>query len=97
MLPVPKDLSLTDSKSRERAAFQFMRGVMDECTHLRNFEVPVDTELIIAVCARNDAYVPREGCMSLEQIWPGAEIRYIEAGHVAAYLLHQKLFRYVER
>ncbi|XP_046599359.1 protein ABHD18 isoform X4 [Neodiprion lecontei] len=92
--------SLTDvqnnknnSKWREREALQFMRGVMDECTHLKNFEVPVDTELIISVCARDDAYVPREGCMGLEQIWPGAEIRFIDAGHVSAYLLHQKLFR----
>ena len=70
---------------------------MDECTHLRNFEVPVDIELIIAVCARDNAYVPREGCMSLAQIWPGAEICYIEAGHVAAYLLHQNLFPYFSR
>ncbi|XP_012279844.1 protein ABHD18 isoform X2 [Orussus abietinus] len=82
-----------DSKWREREALQFMRGIMDECTHLQNFEVPVDTELIIAVCARDDAYIPREGCMSLEQIWPGAEIRFINAGHVTAYLLHQKAFR----
>ncbi|XP_015600602.1 protein ABHD18 isoform X5 [Cephus cinctus] len=81
------------NKWREREALQFMRGMMDECTHLSNFEVPVDTELIIAVCARDDAYVPREGCMSLQDIWPGAEIRFIDAGHVTAYLLHQKLFR----
>lgn len=67
---------------------------MDECTHLKNFEIPVDTELIIAVCAKDDAYVPRDHCMSLETIWPGAEIRYIDAGHVSAYLLHQKVFRY---
>ncbi|XP_046748360.1 protein ABHD18 isoform X3 [Diprion similis] len=92
-LPVTKHPLLSDSKWREREALQFMRGVMDECTHLKNFEVPVDTELIIAVCARDDAYVPREGCMGLEQIWPGAEIRFIDAGHVSAYLLHQKLFR----
>ncbi|XP_033217154.1 protein ABHD18 isoform X3 [Belonocnema kinseyi] len=85
--------SWKDSKWREHEALQFMRGIMDECTHLRNFETPVDTELIIAVCARNDAYVPREGCMSLEEIWPGAEVRYIDAGHISAYLLHQKLFR----
>ncbi|XP_046431946.1 protein ABHD18 isoform X3 [Neodiprion pinetum] len=92
-LPVTKHPLLSDSKWREREALQFMRGVMDECTHLKNFEVPVDTELIISVCARDDAYVPREGCMGLEQIWPGAEIRFIDAGHVSAYLLHQKLFR----
>ncbi|XP_018305563.1 protein ABHD18 isoform X2 [Mycetomoellerius zeteki] len=85
--------SLKDNKWREHEALQFMRGIMDECTHLKNFEIPVDTELIIAVCAKNDAYVPRDHCMSLETIWPGAEIRYIDAGHVSAYLLHQKVFR----
>lgn len=83
------------SKTRwwEREALQFMRGVMDECTHLKNFSVPYDTSLIIAVCAKDDAYIIREGCSSLEEIWPGAEIRYLDAGHVSAYVLHQKLFR----
>lgn len=66
---------------------------MDECTHLKNFSVPYDTDLIIAVCAKDDAYIPRDGCSSLEDIWPGAEIRYLDAGHVSAYVLHQKLFR----
>ncbi|XP_014614166.1 PREDICTED: uncharacterized protein C4orf29 isoform X1 [Polistes canadensis] len=92
-VPVQKNPLFSNGKWREREALQFMRGIMDECTHLKNFEVPVDTELIIAVCARNDAYVPRDTCMSLEQIWPGVEIRYIDAGHVSAYLLHQKVFR----
>lgn len=96
LLPVPKHPLFSDNKWREHEALQFMRGIMDECTHLKNFELPVDTELIIAVCARNDAYVPRDRCMSLETIWPGAEIRYIDAGHVSAYLLHQKVFRYIE-
>lgn len=93
-MPVPKHPLFSDNKWREHKALQFMRGIMDECTHLKNFEVPVDTELIIAVCAKNDAYVPRDHCMSLETIWPGAEVRYIDAGHVSAYLLHQKVFRY---
>ncbi|CAK9824951.1 Protein ABHD18 [Anthophora retusa] len=92
-LEVPRHPLFSDCKWREREALQFMCGIMDECTHLKNFEVPVDTELIIAVCARNDAYVPRDGCMSLDKIWPGVEIRYIDAGHVAAYLLHQRVFR----
>jgi hypothetical protein len=80
-------------KWHEREALQFMRGMMDECTHLKNFSVPYDTSLIIAVCAKDDAYVPREGCTSLEEIWPGVEIRYLDAGHISAYVLHQKLFR----
>lgn len=80
----------------EREALQFMRGMMDECTHLKNFAVPYDTSLITAVCAKDDAYVPREGCSSLEDIWPGAEVKYIDAGHVSAYVLYQKLIRYVD-
>lgn len=77
----------------EREALQFMRGMMDECTHLKHFSVPKETSLIIAVCAKDDAYVPREGCSGLEEIWPGVEVRYLDAGHVSAYVLHQKLFR----
>ncbi|EDV97384.1 protein ABHD18 isoform X1 [Drosophila grimshawi] len=88
-----KRIDITKTNWWEREALQFMRGMMDECTHLKNFSVPFDTSLIIAVCARDDAYVPREGCTSLEDIWPGAEIRYLDAGHVSAYILHQKLFR----
>lgn len=94
--PAPEKRERIDpSKTRwwEREALQFMRGVMDECTHLKNFSVPYDTSLIIAVCAKDDVYIIREGCSSLEEIWPGAEIRYLDAGHVSAYVLHQKLFR----
>lgn len=90
--PRPK-FDITKTNWWEREATQFMRGMMDECTHLKNFSVPYDTSLIIAVCAKDDAYIPREGCTSLEDIWPGAEIKYLDAGHVSAYVLHQKLFR----
>uniref|UniRef100_A0A182Y4L2 Uncharacterized protein n=1 Tax=Anopheles stephensi TaxID=30069 RepID=A0A182Y4L2_ANOST len=90
-----KRIPIDTTKQRwwEREALQFMRGMMDECTHLKNFSVPYDTSLIIAICAKDDAYIPRDGCTSLEDIWPGAEIRYLDAGHVSAYVLHQKLFR----
>lgn len=93
--PLEKRKPIDTTKTRwwEREALQFMRGMMDECTHLKNFSVPYDTSLIIAVCAKDDAYIPRDSCASLEDIWPGAEIRYLDAGHVSAYVLHQKLFR----
>lgn len=86
-------IDITKTNWWEREALQFMRGVMDECTHLKNFSVPYDTTLITAICAKDDAYVPREGCTSLDEIWPGATIKYLDAGHVSAYVLHQKLFR----
>ncbi|GLV43254.1 uncharacterized protein CBL_14067 [Carabus blaptoides fortunei] len=86
----PSDLSVL---KKPRDAVHFMRGVMDECTHLRNFSVPFDASLIIAVCAQADGYVPREGCSSLEEIWPGSTVRYLNAGHVSAYIWYRKFFR----
>ncbi|XP_059050549.1 protein ABHD18 [Achroia grisella] len=88
-----KKIDINKIHWRDREALQFMRGIMDECTHLSNFSVPYDTSLIIAVCAKHDAYVPREDVGRLEEIWPGAEVRYVDAGHVSAYILHQSLFR----
>ncbi|XP_060035079.1 protein ABHD18 isoform X3 [Erinaceus europaeus] len=72
----------------------FMKGVMDECTHVANFSVPVDPSLIIVVQAKEDAYIPRAGVRGLQEIWPGCEIRYLDGGHISAYLFKQALFRW---
>ncbi|XP_058049288.1 protein ABHD18 isoform X2 [Ahaetulla prasina] len=79
--------------SLQRESLRFMKGVMDECTHVANFSVPVDPTLIIVVQAKEDAYIPRTGVRSLQEIWPGCEIRYLNGGHVSAYLFKQGLFR----
>lgn len=84
--------SNTSGKVQEEA-LHFMRGIMDECTHLKNFSVPVDPELIIVVAARYDAYMPREGTVPIDHLWPGCEIRYVECGHITGYVLYQRLFR----
>uniref|UniRef100_A0A8C3PSV0 Abhydrolase domain containing 18 n=5 Tax=Neoaves TaxID=3078114 RepID=A0A8C3PSV0_9CHAR len=81
------------SDTLQRESLRFMKGVMDECTHVANFSVPVDPSLIIVVQAKEDAYIPRTGVRSLQEIWPGCEIRYLEGGHVSAYLFKQGLFR----
>ena len=65
-----------------REAVHFMRGIMDECTHLKNYDVPTDTSLINIVIADNDGYYPREGIAALPDIWPGCNIRSIKGGHV---------------
>ncbi|KAL3289753.1 hypothetical protein HHI36_023148 [Cryptolaemus montrouzieri] len=79
-------------KNKNKEAFWFMKGVMDECTHLKNFSVPFDTSLIISVCAKADGYIPRQGISKLEDIWPGATVRYVDSGHVSAYIWYRKLF-----
>ncbi|KAF4532863.1 hypothetical protein B566_EDAN001466 [Ephemera danica] len=85
--------SKTEGRRCQEEVFQFMRGIMDECTHLSNFSVPFDTELIIAVAAEADGYVPRDDVAPLTEIWPGAQVRYLDAGHVSAFVLYQKMFR----
>lgn len=42
-----KKIDISKIHWRDREALQFMRGIMDECTHLSNFSVPYDTSLII--------------------------------------------------
>lgn len=74
-------------------AFLFMRGLMDECTHLGNYSVPVDPHLINIVTAQYDAYQPRKNIKPLDQLWPGSSVRYVNQGHVSSYLFHQNVFR----
>ncbi|XP_055000553.1 protein ABHD18 [Sorex araneus] len=95
--PRPEPLPPRSEERRPRRVqkepLTFMKGVMDECTHVANFSVPVDPSLIIAVQAKEDAYIPRTGVRSLQEIWPGCEVRYLEGGHISAYLFKQGLFR----
>ena len=50
---------------------EFMQLLMDECTHLINFDKPRDTTLIHVLSARDDAYILRDGVHDLQTIWPG--------------------------
>ncbi|CAK6979934.1 protein ABHD18 [Scomber scombrus] len=88
-----RDSSKYCRQSLHMESISFMKGVMDECTHMANFSVPVDTSLIIVVQAKEDAYVPRAGVRSLQEIWPGCEVRYLNGGHISAYLFKQNVFR----
>lgn len=74
-------------------ALKFMRGIMDECTHIGNFSVPVDPSLCVFVAANGDGYIPRDGLKQITDYWPGAEVRYIDQGHVGAFVLRQNVFR----
>lgn len=77
----------------DQDVLDFMIGVMDEFTYLGNFSIPVDTSLIIIVHAKQDAYIPRGGVPSLEDLWPGSEVRFIDTGHVIGCAAQQSVFR----
>ena len=77
----------------DRDTLHFMRGLMDECTHLGNYSLPVDTGLIELVVAEHDAYQPRQGVVPLDQLWEGCRTRILNEGHIRSYLFHQNVFR----
>ncbi|XP_068239380.1 protein ABHD18 isoform X2 [Palaemon carinicauda] len=93
MKPVKFDPYIKVKDTLTWEAVQFMRGVMDECTHLGNFSVPVDPSLIIIVAAKKDGYMPRDGIIPLTELWPGCEMRTLETGHITAYLFNHQVFR----
>lgn len=86
-------LDFSSRHTQQTEALNFMRGIMDECTHLENFARPMDPSLAVCVAATKDAYVLREGLTSLLDIWPGCEVRYVDCGHVMAFLFSQHIFR----
>lgn len=94
-----KSLNIAGKKSTRSASClqqesrEFMRYVMDECTHLGNYSMPIDPSLAVIIAAKQDAYVPRDKVLSLVQLWPGSDIRYIDAGHVASFLFKHDVFK----
>lgn len=92
-IPLTHTKSMADTEISKLEALNFMRGVMDECTHLGNFTPPADPSLSIVVTAKHDAYVPRDGIKSIGDLWRGCEVRYIDAGHIAAFLFNHGVFR----
>ena len=84
---------VTKDSNKYSDIIDYMRRMMDECTHLGNFDVPVDPELIVIVLAKHDSYVPMDTVMGLDQLWPGSEVRYIDRGHITSFLFNQQFFR----
>lgn len=80
-------------EERDNDVVQYMKLIMDEFTDLRNFPRLIDPSLCISLCAVHDAYVPREGCAELADVWKGADVRYLKTGHVSAILIYNYLFR----
>lgn len=90
---LPENIDSSSAQQIEEEVLEFMRGVMDECTYLGNFSVPVDPSLVIVIVARDDGYIPRDNVTSIRDLWPAAEIRELDTGHITAFLTKQAEFR----
>lgn len=84
--PISKDKHMLE-------VFEFMHLLMDECTHLLHYDVPVDTSLIRVISAKDDAYILRDGVNDFASIWPGSQVEYVDKGHISAFVLLQNKFR----
>jgi len=84
---------LNNKKSILDGPRKFMAEIMDNCTHLKNFDTPVDPQLCIIVTAEHDGYVPKSNLIALNQLWPGSQLRKIDAGHVTAIIFYHRLFQ----
>ncbi|XP_078493728.1 protein ABHD18 [Ciona intestinalis] len=87
-----KDKISREERRRQRETVKFMRGVMDQVTHLGNFSPLVDPTMATLVVARGDAYFPKSNLTSMATVWPGCQIREINSGHVAGCLIHTSAF-----
>lgn len=73
---------------------EFMADILDECTHIKNYPLPVDTDLVNVVVAEADAYQPVSGSYEIADLWKGAKMTFIpNKGHVSSYLFNQDVFR----
>ena len=64
-------------EQRRKETLKFMKGVMDEITHLGNYSKPVDPTAVTFVIAKDDAYFPQSSLEHMKNIWPGCEVREI--------------------
>lgn len=81
------------SKAINSEILEFMHLLMDECTHLINYDVPVDPSMINIISAKEDAYILRDGVNDFKSIWPESQVDYLDQGHVSAFILSQNKFR----
>lgn len=79
-------------RRRRSETLLFMRRIMDQVTHLRNYSGPYDPTLATFVIAKQDAYYPHNTLMPMTEVWPGCQVRQIEGGHVTGFLVYHTAF-----
>ena len=72
-------------------AFPLMKELLG-LTDIRHLPLPAEPERVILIGAKRDAYIPPESVELLHRHWPGTTLRWIESGHVGAFLFHRKAF-----
>jgi pimeloyl-ACP methyl ester carboxylesterase len=72
-------------------AIDLMRQLLDG-TDIRRFPPPKRPEMSFLVAALHDAYIPRSSAEMVHTHWPGSTMRWLDSGHVGAFLFHRRDF-----
>jgi pimeloyl-ACP methyl ester carboxylesterase len=72
-------------------AIALMRELLDR-TDLRRSPPLKRPEAAFLVAARRDAYIPAASAAMLHAHWPGSTMRWLDTGHVGAFLFHRRDF-----
>ncbi|MDQ5986749.1 MAG: hypothetical protein CSYNP_02482 [Syntrophus sp. SKADARSKE-3] len=72
-------------------AYELMRELL-ALTDIQRLPVPRKPQWAVFIGARKDAYISEKSIRLLHEHWPGSRLRWIESGHVGAFLFYRKAF-----
>ena len=72
-------------------AFDLMRELL-HLTDIRLLPLPEKPQSVFLIGARGDAYIPPDSVQALHRHWEGSTLRWIDGGHVGAFLFYRKAF-----
>jgi hypothetical protein len=73
------------------SAMELIRKILDR-TDLTKLPPPRKPEAAFLVAASRDAYIPRSSAARLHSHWSGSAIKWLQTGHVGAFLFHRRHF-----
>ncbi len=74
-----------------RQAHEALRDLLEQ-TDLRQAPPPSPGVSVVQVAARRDAYVPQRCAHVIHRHFKGAELHWLDTGHVAGFVLHREAF-----
>jgi len=67
-------------------------GALLDATDIRHLPAPARPGAVVLIGAKNDAYIPPDSVRLLHRHWPGSTLRWIDGGHVGAFLFYRQEF-----
>ena len=76
----------------EDHSMDFLRSILERCD-VRLFPPPFYPQASILVGALHDAYILPDAVLKLHEHWPGSQLRWLNTGHIGAFLFYRDHFQ----